>query len=205
MQPNTKPVFWFLVGVAALLVLVAMIGSQIGWELLEVGYESITSPNGLETGTSGYVINGLPSLFFGLALTTALTAAVIKAGGRYRTRLPVPITALIMWLLFNTLLLIFYPSSLQVQVRHYEGPAFVSFFSLKERQGSFQGSADKSQMLTYYQECAARSMQCPVYECVVEKQWWLGGMETIRGFYPGLDPDHQKKLLDQYCRAADTQ
>ncbi|WP_244309183.1 hypothetical protein [Pseudomonas duriflava] len=174
----------------------------MGWETLEWGYLTVTLPNGLETGTSGYIVNGLPSLLFALSLTTAVTAALIKAGSRYRSRLPIPITAAILWLLFNTMLVIFYPSALEVQVRHYKGPAFIDFFSLKDRKGSFQGTVDKSQTLTYFQECAARSTQCPSYECVTERRWWLGGFEVVRGFYPGLDVTGQKALLDQYCQAA---
>ncbi|MDN3236881.1 hypothetical protein [Pseudomonas sp. WAC2] len=201
-ESPTKLTFWVLIGIAAVLVMLAVLGNQLGWELIHIGYDSVSLPNGLEAGTRGYVINGLTSLLFALALTTAVTAAFIKAGGRYRARLPVPVTALIMWLLFNVLLVIFYPSALEVQVRHYSGPAFIDFFSLRDRKGSFQGSADKSQMLTYYQDCAARSEQCPVYECVTEKQWWFGGFQKIQGFYPGLDIENQKKLLDQYCQTA---
>jgi hypothetical protein len=202
MQSPTKPTFWVLISFAAVLVLLAVLGNQLGWGLIHIGYDSVLLPNGLETGIRGYVINGLTSLLFALALTTAVTAAFIKAGGRYRTRLPVPVTALIIWLLFNVLLVIFYPSALEVQVRHYKGPAFIDFFSLKDRKGSFQGTADKSQMLTYYQDCAARSEQCPVYECVTDRQWWFGGYEKINGFYPGLDTANQKRLLDQYCQTA---
>jgi hypothetical protein len=172
----------------------------VGWERLEIGYRTVPSPSGLDIGVAGQVITGLPSLCIALALVTVVTALIIRGGQRFRARLPLPVTAAIVWLLLALLLVLFYPSTLAFQWENHRSAADIDFYVLQDRPGSFQGSAQKSQRLTYYRDCGKTGQAaCPVFECVVERRSWLGGLQKIQGFYPGLDQERQLELLRTRC------
>lgn len=200
MRNSTSRTFWVLVGLAAACGLAGMIGNRVGWDRLEVGYRTVPSPSGLDIGVAGQVITGLPSLCIALALVTVVTALIIRGGQRFRARLPLPVTAAILWLLLATLLVLFYPSTLAFQWENHRSAAEIDFYLLQERHGPFQGTAQKSQLLTYYRDCGqAGQAACPVFDCVVERRSWLGGFQKVEGFYPGLDQDHQLELLRTRC------
>lgn len=192
--------FWALVGLAVALGLAGLIGNRLGWERLEIGYRTVPSPSGLDIGVAGQVITGLPSLCIALALVTVVTALLIRGGQRFRARLPLPVTAAILWLLLALLLVLFYPSTLAFQWENHRSAADIDFYVLQDRPGSFQGSAQKSQRLTYYRDCGTTGQAaCPVFDCVVERRSWLGGLLKIEGFYPGLDQERQLELLRTRC------
>ncbi|WP_295461101.1 hypothetical protein [uncultured Pseudomonas sp.] len=177
-----------------------LIGNRVGWDRLEIGYRTVPSPSGLDIGVAGQVITGLPALCIALALVTVVTALIIRGGQRFRARLPLPVTAAILWLMLATLLVLFYPSTLAFQWENHRSAAEIDFYILQERHGPFQGTAQKSQLLTYYRDCGqAGQAACPVFDCVVERRSWLGGFQKIEGFYPGLDQDHQLELLRTRC------
>jgi len=200
MRNSTSRTFWVLVGLAAAFGLAGVIGNRVGWDRLEIGYRTVPSPSGLDIGVAGQVITGLPSLCIALALVTVVTALVIRGGRRFRARLPLPVTAAILWLLLATLLVLFYPSTLAFQWENHRSAAEIDFYLLQERHGPFQGTAQKSQLLTYYRDCGqAGQAACPVFDCVVERRSWLGGFQKVEGFYPGLDQDHQLELLRTRC------
>lgn len=109
-------------------------------------------------------------------------------------------TAAILWVLLAGLLVLFYPSTLAFQWENHRSAADIDFYVLQERQGPFQGTVQKSQRLTYYRDCGATGQTaCPVFECVVERRSWLGGLQKIEGFYPGLDQERQLELLRTRC------
>ncbi|GAC1039200.1 hypothetical protein thsps117_39580 [Pseudomonas sp. No.117] len=200
MRTSNPRTFWALVGLAVAFGLAGLIGNRVGWERLEIGYRTVPSPSGLDIGVAGQVITGLPSLCIALALVTVVTALIIRGGQRFRARLPLPVTAAIVWLLLALLLVLFYPSTLAFQWENHRGAADIDFYVLQDRPGSFQGSAQKSQRLTYYRDCGkAGQAACPVFECVVERRSWLGGLQKIQGFYPGLDQERQLELLRTRC------
>ncbi|KUM43571.1 hypothetical protein [Pseudomonas sp. EpS/L25] len=200
MRNSTSRTFWVLVGLAAAFGLAGVVGNRLGWDRLEIGYRTVPSPSGLDIGVAGQVITGLPALCIALALVTVVTALVIRGGRRFRARLPLPVTAAILWLMLATLLVLFYPSTLAFQWENHRSAAEIDFYLLQERHGPFQGTAQKSQLLTYYRDCGqAGQAVCPVFECVVERRSWLGGFQKIEGFYPGLDQDHQLELLRTRC------
>ncbi|WP_288451196.1 hypothetical protein [uncultured Pseudomonas sp.] len=198
---NSNPrTFWALVGLAAVFGLAGLIGNRVGWERLEIGYRTVPSPSGLDIGVAGQVITGLPSLCIALALVTIVTALIIRGGRRFRSRLPLPVTAAILWVLLAGLLVLFYPSTLAFQWENHRSAADIDFYVLQERQGPFQGTVQKRQRLTYYRDCGATGQTaCPVFECVVERRSWLGGLQRIEGFYPGLDQERQLELLRTRC------
>lgn len=200
MRSSNPRTFWVLLGLAAVFGLVGLIGNQVGWERVEIGYRTVPSPSGLDIGVAGQVVTGLPSLCIALALVTVVTALIIRGGSRFRSRLPLPVTAGILWLLLAGLLVLFYPSTLAFQWENHRSAANIDFYVLQERQGPFQGTTQKSQRLGYYQDCGKTGQAaCPVFECVVEKRSWLGGLQKIEGFYPGLDQQRQLELLRTRC------
>ncbi|MFT0180166.1 MULTISPECIES: hypothetical protein [Pseudomonas] len=200
MRSSNPRTFWALVGLAAAFGLAGLIGNRVGWERLEIGYRTVPSPSGLDIGVAGQVITGLPSLCIALALVTVVTALIIRGGRRFRSRLPLPVTAGILWVLLAGLLVLFYPSTLAFQWENHRGAAEIDFYVLQDRPGPFQGTAQKSQRLTYYRDCGGTGQAaCPVFECVVERRSWLGGLQKIEGFYPGLDQERQLELLRTRC------
>lgn len=200
MRSANPRTFWTLVGLAVVFGLIGLIGNRVGWDRLEIGYRTVPSPSGLEIGVAGQVITGLPSLCIALALVTVVTALIIRGGRRFRARLPLPITAAIIWVMLAMLLVLFYPSTLAFQWENHRSAADIDFYMLQERAGPFQGTLQKSQQLTYYRDCGqAGQAACPVFDCVVERRSWLGGFQKIEGFYPGLDQEHQLELLRTRC------
>ncbi|QDD88676.1 hypothetical protein [Pseudomonas oryzihabitans] len=200
MRSANPRTFWILVGLAVVFGLIGLIGNRVGWDRLEIGYRTVPSPSGLEIGVAGQVISGLPSLCIALALVTVVTALIIRGGRRFRARLPLPVTAAIIWVMLATLLVLFYPSTLAFQWENHRSAAVIDFYMLQERAGPFQGTLQKSQQLTYYRDCGqAGQAACPVFDCVVERRSWLGGFQKIEGFYPGLDQEHQLELLRTRC------
>lgn len=200
MRNSTSRTFWVLIGLSGLFGLAGLIGNRVGWDRLEIGYRTTTSPSGLDIGVAGQVITGLPALCIALALVTVVTALVIRGGQRFRARLPLPVTAAILWLMLATLLVLFYPSTLAFQWENHRSAAEIDFYLLQERHGPFQGTAQKSQLLTYYRDCGqAGQAACPVFDCVVERRSWFGGLQKIEGFYPGLDQERQLELLRTRC------
>ncbi|MDT3718142.1 hypothetical protein [Pseudomonas oryzihabitans] len=200
MRNSTSRTFWVLIGLSGLFGLAGLIGNRVGWDRLEIGYRTTTSPSGLDIGVAGQVITGLPALCIALALVTVVTALVIRGGRRFRARLPLPVTAAILWLMLATLLVLFYPSTLAFQWENHRSAAEIDFYLLQERHGPFQGTAQKSQLLTYYRDCGqAGQAACPVFDCVVERRSWFGGLQKIEGFYPGLDQESQLELLRTRC------
>lgn len=200
MRSANPRTFWILVGLAVVFGLIGLIGNRVGWDRLEIGYRTVPSPSGLEIGVAGQVISGLPSLCIALALVTVVTALIIRGGRRFRARLPLPVTAAIIWVMLATLLVLFYPSTLAFQWENHRSAADIDFYMLQERAGPFQGTLQKSQQLTYYRDCGqAGQAACPVFDCVVERRSWLGGFQKIEGFYPGLDQEHQLELLRTRC------
>ncbi|MDR6676060.1 hypothetical protein [Pseudomonas oryzihabitans] len=200
MRSANPRTFWTLVGLAVVFGLIGLIGNRVGWDRLEIGYRTVPSPSGLEIGVAGQVISGLPSLCIALALVTVVTALIIRGGRRFRARLPLPVTAAIIWVMLATLLVLFYPSTLAFQWENHRSAADIDFYMLQERTGPFQGTLQKSQQLTYYRDCGqAGQAACPVFDCVVERRSWLGGFQKIEGFYPGLDQEHQLELLRTRC------
>ncbi len=73
MRSSNPRTFWVLLGLAAVFGLVGLIGNQVGWERVEIGYRTVPSPSGLDIGVAGQVITGLPSLCIALALVTVVT------------------------------------------------------------------------------------------------------------------------------------
>ncbi|MDR6236398.1 hypothetical protein [Pseudomonas oryzihabitans] len=200
MRSANPRTFWTLVGLAVVFGLIGLIGNRVGWDRLEIGYRTVPSPSGLEIGVAGQVITGLPSLCIALALVTVVTALIIRGGRRFRARLPLSITAVIIWVMLATLLVLFYPSTLAFQWENHRSAADIDFYMLQERAGPFRGTLQKSQQLTYYRDCGqAGQAACPVFDCVVERRSWLGGFQKIEGFYPGLDQEHQLELLRTRC------
>lgn len=200
MRSTNPRTFWALVGLAVAFGLAGLIGNRVGWERLEIGYRTVPSPSGLDIGVAGQVITGLPSLCIALALVTVVTALIIRGGRRFRSRLPLPLTAAILWVLLASLLVLFYPSTLAFQWENHRSAAEIDFYLLQDRPGTFKGTAQKSQQLTYYRDCGqAGQAACPVFECVVERRSWLGGFQKLQGFYPGLDQQHQLELLRTRC------
>ncbi|KTT64257.1 hypothetical protein NS383_16515, partial [Pseudomonas oryzihabitans] len=162
MRSANPRTFWTLVGQAVVFGLIGLIGNRVGWERLEIGYRTVPSPSGLEIGVAGQVITGLPSLCIALALVTVVTALIIRGGRRFRTRLPLPVTAAIIWVMLATLLVLFYPSTLAFQWENHRSAADIDFYMLQERTGPFQGTLQKSQQLTYYRDCGqAGQAACP--------------------------------------------
>ena len=200
MRTSNPRTFWVLLALASAFGLAGLIGNRVGWDRLEIGYRTVPSPSGLDIGVAGQVITGLPSLCIALALVTVVTALIIRGGRRFRARLPLPVTAAILWLLLATLLVLFYPSTLAFQWENHRSAADIDFYILQERPGTFQGNVQKSQRLTYYRDCGqAGQAACPVFDCVVERRSWFGGLQKIEGFYPGLDQERQLELLRTRC------
>ena len=200
MRTSNPRTFWVLLALASVFGLAGLIGNRVGWDRLEIGYRTVPSPSGLDIGVAGQVITGLPALCIALALVTVVTALIIRGGRRFRARLPLPVTAAILWLLLATLLVLFYPSTLAFQWENHRSAADIDFYILQDRPGTFQGNVQKSQRLTYYRDCGqAGQVACPVFDCVVERRSWFGGLQKIEGFYPGLDQERQLELLRTRC------